>query len=120
MNFLRRLTHSRVIRGGAKKLHLDPILRPTYRWWTSLRRVVKFRTMGLSYKMRLDSQELREREWEIDYGERDFLEVLAQAGRDVHRNIRVMENRTQAKDHPILLGVPETSYLKCIIASVSY
>ena len=52
--------------------------------------------------------------------EGDFREVVAQAGRDVHRNIRVMENRTQAKDHPILLGVPETSYLKCIIASVSY
>ena len=33
----------------------------------------------------------------------DFLEVLTQAARDVHRTIRVLENRAQAKDHPILL-----------------
>ncbi len=50
----------------------------------------------------------------------DFLEVVAQAGRDVHRNIRVIEHRTQAKDHPILLNVPETRYLKCLISCVSY
>jgi 23S rRNA (cytosine1962-C5)-methyltransferase len=50
----------------------------------------------------------------------EFLEVVAQAGRDVRRNLRVIENRTQARDHPILLTVPETSYLKCLIASVNY
>jgi len=30
-----------------------------------------------------------------------------------------VENRTQAKDHPILLTVPETAYLKCIVLAVS-
>ena len=49
----------------------------------------------------------------------DFLEMVTQAGRDMHRNLRVVENRTQAKDHPILLTVPETAYLKCIVLAVS-
>jgi len=50
----------------------------------------------------------------------EFLGVLSEASRDVHRNLRILENRTQAKDHPILLAVPETAYLKCVIASVNY
>src|SRR6202050_3786858 len=49
----------------------------------------------------------------------DFLEVLAGAARDAHRTLRLAEIRGQAKDHPILLNVPETAYLKCIIAIVS-
>jgi 23S rRNA (cytosine1962-C5)-methyltransferase len=49
----------------------------------------------------------------------DFLEVVAQAARDMHRNLRIVENRSQAKDHPILLTVPETAYLKCIALAVS-
>jgi len=53
-------------------------------------------------------------------GEVEFLEVVAQAARDVHRNLRILEKRTQARDHPILLTVPETAYLKCLIMSVSY
>ncbi len=48
-----------------------------------------------------------------------FLEVIAAAARDVHRSLRVVENRGAAKDHPILVNVPETSYLKCLILSVS-
>jgi 23S rRNA (cytosine1962-C5)-methyltransferase len=44
-----------------------------------------------------------------------FLEVVADSARDVHRNLRLLENRGQAKDHPILLNVPETAYLKCLI-----
>src|SRR5437899_11497818 len=50
----------------------------------------------------------------------EFIEVVASAARDVHRNLRLLENRTQAKDHPILLHVPETAYLKCVVATVSY
>ena len=53
-------------------------------------------------------------------GAADFLEIIASSARDVHRNIRLLENRSQAKDHPILLQVPETAYLKCVIMSVSY
>jgi len=50
----------------------------------------------------------------------EFLAIVASAARDVHRNIRLLENRTQAKDHPILLPIPETAYLKCVAATVSY
>lgn len=49
----------------------------------------------------------------------DFLEVVADAARDAHKSFRVIENRGAAKDHPLLLNVPETSYLKCLILSVS-
>jgi 23S rRNA (cytosine1962-C5)-methyltransferase len=49
----------------------------------------------------------------------NFLEMLASAALDAHRSLRVIEVRAQAKDHPILLSVPETSYLKCVIASVT-
>jgi 23S rRNA (cytosine1962-C5)-methyltransferase len=52
-------------------------------------------------------------------GPQDFLEMVAEAARDAHRALRILENRAQAKDHPMLLGVPETGYLKCLIASVS-
>ena len=52
-------------------------------------------------------------------GVSDFLEVVADAARDAHKSVRVLENRGQAKDHPILLNVPETSYLKCLIATLS-
>jgi len=51
--------------------------------------------------------------------EEEFLAVLAEASRDVHRNVRILERRAQAKDHPSLLSVPETAYLKCVMASVS-
>lgn len=49
----------------------------------------------------------------------NFLEMLAAAALDAHRTLRLIEVRGQAKDHPVLLNVPETAYLKCIIASVS-
>jgi 23S rRNA (cytosine1962-C5)-methyltransferase len=48
-----------------------------------------------------------------------YLDVVRISAQDVHRNLRIVENRGQAKDHPILLNVPETEYLKCIIAYVS-
>jgi 23S rRNA (cytosine1962-C5)-methyltransferase len=49
----------------------------------------------------------------------DFLEMLAAAALDAHRTLRLIEVRGQAKDHPVLLNVPETAYLKCIVASVT-
>jgi 23S rRNA (cytosine1962-C5)-methyltransferase len=49
----------------------------------------------------------------------DFLGMLADAARDARRTLRVVEVRGQAKDHPILLNIPETAYLKCLIAIVS-
>ena len=44
-----------------------------------------------------------------------FLQILAEAAIDARRNIVVAERRTQAQDHPILLTMPETHYLKCMI-----
>jgi 23S rRNA (cytosine1962-C5)-methyltransferase len=47
-----------------------------------------------------------------------FLELLAAAANDAHRRVQIVEKRTQASDHPILLGMPETYYLKCVVARV--
>jgi 23S rRNA (cytosine1962-C5)-methyltransferase len=47
-----------------------------------------------------------------------FLELVAQASLDAGRQLRVLERRTQGPDHPILLTVPETHYLKCLILQV--
>jgi 23S rRNA (cytosine1962-C5)-methyltransferase len=52
-------------------------------------------------------------------GEGEFVEMLAAAATDAHRLVRILEKRGQSKDHPILLTIPETSYLKCVIAVVS-
>lgn len=51
--------------------------------------------------------------------ENDFAGVLAAAAIDAGKTLRVLERRVQSQDHPILLSVPETLYLKCIIAEVS-
>lgn len=51
-------------------------------------------------------------------GEEAFLDMLTEAAQDARRAVRIIEKRTQAKDHPILLGVPETFYLKCVICAV--
>jgi 23S rRNA (cytosine1962-C5)-methyltransferase len=48
-----------------------------------------------------------------------FMEIISAAARDAHKDLRVIENRGAAKDHPILLNVPETSYLQCVILSVT-
>ena len=50
--------------------------------------------------------------------EQMFLEIIAEAANDGHRRLQLVEKRTQASDHPILFGVPETHYLKCVIARV--
>jgi 23S rRNA (cytosine1962-C5)-methyltransferase len=50
--------------------------------------------------------------------EADFLEAIASAAVDAHRTVTVVERRTQGRDHPILLTVPETHYLKCLVLRV--
>jgi 23S rRNA (cytosine1962-C5)-methyltransferase len=47
-----------------------------------------------------------------------FLQTLAEASNDARKTIVVSDRRTQSKDHPILLTMPETMYLKCIIIKV--
>ena len=47
-----------------------------------------------------------------------FLEVVAAATLDARRRLQIVEVRGQSSDHPVLLGVPETHYLKCVIARV--
>jgi len=47
-----------------------------------------------------------------------LFDIVAQAALDAGKTLRVLERRTQAADHPILLTVPETLYLKCQILEV--
>jgi 23S rRNA (cytosine1962-C5)-methyltransferase len=47
-----------------------------------------------------------------------FLEIIAAAAVDARRRVQIIERRGQSTDHPVLLGVPETHYLKCVIARV--
>jgi len=50
--------------------------------------------------------------------EQMFLEIIVGAALDAHRRVQIVEKRGQSSDHPVLLGVPETHYLKCVIARV--
>ena len=51
-------------------------------------------------------------------GEGEFLEMLGAAAADAGRTLRILEKRGAAIDHPVLLNVPETAYLKCVICQV--
>lgn len=44
-----------------------------------------------------------------------FLQLIAEAANDGGRNVQIVERRTQGRDHPILLTMPETHYLKCFV-----
>ena len=48
--------------------------------------------------------------------EPQFHEVIAEAAADARRCLQIVEKRIQSSDHPVLVGVPETLYLKCVIA----
>jgi 23S rRNA (cytosine1962-C5)-methyltransferase len=48
-------------------------------------------------------------------GEQLFLEVVTGAAADARRRLQIVERRIQARDHPVLVGVPETLYLKCLV-----
>jgi 23S rRNA (cytosine1962-C5)-methyltransferase len=47
-----------------------------------------------------------------------LLEIVASASLDTGKRLRVLERRMQSQDHPVLLTVPETLYLKCLILEV--
>jgi 23S rRNA (cytosine1962-C5)-methyltransferase len=44
-----------------------------------------------------------------------FAQIVYDAAVDAHAHVTVVEKRMQGRDHPVLLGVPETYYLKCFI-----
>ena len=44
-----------------------------------------------------------------------FAEIVYSAAVDAQSHVTVVEKRMQGRDHPVLLGVPETYYLKCFI-----
>ena len=48
----------------------------------------------------------------------EFYQLVVEAAADARRPLRLVEARGQAKDHPVLAGVPETAYLKCLIFQV--
>lgn len=47
--------------------------------------------------------------------EAELEEILAAAAVDANATVTVVEKRRQARDHPVVLGVPETYYLKCFV-----
>jgi 23S rRNA (cytosine1962-C5)-methyltransferase len=48
----------------------------------------------------------------------DFTAVVASAAGDARRRVRLLERRGAAADHPVVLTIPETEYLKCLICKV--
>ncbi|MFM1920242.1 MAG: hypothetical protein RLZZ303_1876 [Candidatus Hydrogenedentota bacterium] len=48
----------------------------------------------------------------------DFLDVIKQAASSVQRKVWLIEMRGAAPDHPVLLAMPETAYLKCAVLRV--
>ncbi len=49
--------------------------------------------------------------------EPEFLAMLASAAADAHRAVKILEKRGAAKDHPTVVTIPETGYLKCMICT---
>ena len=49
----------------------------------------------------------------------EFQEVVTAAAGDAQRRVRLLERRGAAPDHPVVLNIPETEYLKCLIVQVN-
>lgn len=47
-----------------------------------------------------------------------FRRILLDAAGDVRRTVRLVAQGAQGRDHPVLLGMPESEYLKCVVAQV--
>ena len=55
-----------------------------------------------------------------EYMPRDlFMKIVLGAGNDAHKRLRLVENRAQGPDHPVILGNNVSDYLKCIIFQVN-
>jgi 23S rRNA (cytosine1962-C5)-methyltransferase len=48
----------------------------------------------------------------------DFEAVVVAAAADARRRVRLRQRRGAAPDHPVVLNIPETEYLKCLILEV--
>lgn len=48
----------------------------------------------------------------------DFMAIVSAAASDAGRSVRLLETRGAALDHPAILSIPETQYLKCLICRV--
>ena len=48
----------------------------------------------------------------------EFEAVVASAAADAHRRVRLLDRRGAAPDHPVVLNIPETEYLKCLILEI--
>jgi 23S rRNA (cytosine1962-C5)-methyltransferase len=48
----------------------------------------------------------------------DLIETLRGAAGDARRRVRLLETRGASPDHPVILNIPETEYLKCVILQV--
>ena len=103
----------------------------TFRWWCSTRRPSPSRATTSRRGPRLQGDQPARpaparspaASWSpvparTTSASRCFLELLAEAALDANRTLRILERRTQTQDHPILLTVPETHYLKCLILEV--
>jgi 23S rRNA (cytosine1962-C5)-methyltransferase len=51
-------------------------------------------------------------------GREEFVAAVAAAAADAGRRVQVLETRGAAPDHPEVLTLPETAYLKCLICRV--
>lgn len=51
-------------------------------------------------------------------GWKDLVGAVAAAAVDAHRRVRLLERRGAALDHPVVLNLPETEYLKCLVLEV--
>lgn len=51
-------------------------------------------------------------------GWKDLVGAVAAAATDAHRRVRLLERRGAALDHPVVLNLPETEYLKCLVLQV--
>jgi 23S rRNA (cytosine1962-C5)-methyltransferase len=47
-----------------------------------------------------------------------FEHLLRESAADAHRDVQVVETRGQSRDHPVLLNLPETRYLKCLVLRI--
>ncbi len=55
-----------------------------------------------------------------EYMPRDlFMKIILAAGNDAHKRLRIVENRAQSPDHPVILGNNVSDYLKCVILQVN-